>query len=103
MNNKDIAEVYKITPYGAPVIVWGGPYGNFGNYLRELKPGMRGSDVYQLQQLLAEQGYYKAVPDGIYGEYFKQVVHEYQKAVKLPITDTLTSTFYYRLGVFLMD
>jgi len=103
MKNEDVAELYKITPYGTQVIIYGGPYGNFGSYLRILKPGMRGSDVYEVQRLLKYKGYYKANPDGIYGDYMKNIVHKFQKENKLPISDTVSYSFYKKLGVILMD
>ncbi len=55
MKNKNVAELYKITPLGTPVIIWGGPFGNFGQGLRPIEPGMRGSDVYEVQKLLKEK------------------------------------------------
>lgn len=55
MKNKNVAELYKITSLGTPVIIWGGPFGNFGQGLRPIEPGMRGSDVYEVQKLLKEK------------------------------------------------
>ncbi|MCY6482836.1 L,D-transpeptidase family protein [Clostridium aestuarii] len=103
MRNNDVAELYKITKHGTKVIIWGGPYGNFGSYLRTLKPGMRGSDVYELQKMLRAKNYYKATPDGIYGDYLKNVVHKFQKDNKLKSTDTIGFSFYEKLGVKLID
>ncbi len=103
MRNNDIAEVYKLTPYGSTVIIWSGDYGNFGGYLRILKPGAIGADVYQLQMILKNKGYYKGTPNGIYGEYFKDVVHNFQKKNGLLVSDTIGSSFYSKLGIFLMD
>ncbi|WP_461205520.1 L,D-transpeptidase family protein [Clostridium sp. DL1XJH146] len=103
MWNKDVAELYKITKHGTKVIIWAGPFGNFGSYLRKLKPGMRGADVYELQRILKEKGYYNANPDGLYGDYFKQVVHKFKKDNSLPINDYVDWTFYEKLGVELID
>ena len=103
MRNEDVAELYKITPYGTPVIIWGGPYNNFGSYLRTLKPGMTGSDVYEIQKILRDKGYYKASPDGIYNDYLKNVINKYQKDHKIPISDSLSYKFYSELGVYLID
>nr|WP_326498357.1 L,D-transpeptidase family protein [Clostridium brassicae] len=103
MRNKDVEDLYKITPIGTKVIIWGGNYGNFGSYLRPIKPGMIGSDVYQIQKILRDKGYYKAAPDGIYGEYLKNVVHKFEKDNNLPISDTIGYNFYKKLGVELMD
>lgn len=103
MKNSDVAELYKIIPYNTAVIIWAGPYGNFGEFTRTLKPGMTGADVYELQLILKDKGYYKANADGIYGEYFKQVINKYQKDNNLPIADVINYHFYSKLGVYLMD
>ncbi|SHH24862.1 L,D-transpeptidase family protein [Clostridium grantii] len=103
MYNNDVAELYKITKHGTKVIIWGGPYGNFGSYFRTLKPGMRGSDIFELQEILKSKGYYKANADGIYGDYFKNVVHKFQKDNNMTITDTLGWNFYSKLGVDLIE
>lgn len=103
MYNKDVAELYKITKHGTKVIIWAGPYGNFGSYLRTIKPGMRGSDIYELQAILKEKGYYNANPDGLYGDYFKSAVHKFQKDNKLKVTDSIGWSFYEKLGVNLIE
>ncbi len=103
MRNSDVAELYKIIPCGTAVVIWGGPYGNFGDHLRILKPGMTGSDIYQLQIVLKEKGYYKTTPDGIYGDYFKSAVHQFEKQNGLPISDTVSYSFYSKLGINLID
>lgn len=103
MKNSEVAELYKFIPYGTTVIVWGGPYGNFGSHLRTLKPGMTGSDVYQLQFILQARGYYNSKPNGIYTDYFKSVVHKFQKDNSLPTSDTIGYSFYSKLGIKLVD
>ncbi|MFD3156078.1 L,D-transpeptidase family protein [Haloimpatiens sp. FM7330] len=103
MKNKDVAELYKITPHGTKVIIYGGPYGNFGEYLRPIRPGMRGSDVFEVQKLLKEKSYYKGNPDGIYGEGMKSIIHKFQKDNKISITNTINTSFYKKLGVELDD
>lgn len=103
MRNNDVAELYKITPIGTKVIVTGSPYTNFSSNQRLLKPGMRGSDVYELQVILKDKGYYKGNPDGIYGEGMKYYVHKFQKDNKLYVSDTINNNFYKKLGIKLMD
>lgn len=103
MNNKDVAELYSITKYGTTVIVYGGVYGNFGSYLRTVKPGMRGSDIYELQRIMKVKGYYNGNPDGIYGEGMRYFVHEFQKNNKLPVSDVIGNSFYKKLGVELVE
>lgn len=103
MRNEDVAALYKITPHGTPVIIWGGPFGNFGSYLRTIKPGDRGADVYELQKILSSKGYYRGNLDGIYGEGMKAIVHKYQKDNKLPINNDVNIRFYQALGVYVID
>ncbi|NEZ47591.1 hypothetical protein FDF74_10350 [Clostridium niameyense] len=103
MNNKDVIELYDIIPYGTTVIIWGGPFGNFGEYLRPIRPGMTGSDVYEVQRLLKQKGYYNGNPDGIYGENMRMIVHKFQKDNNLYICDTINSSFYKQLGVQLIE
>lgn len=103
MNNKDVTELYKIVPIGTKVIVTGVPYTNFNSELRMLRPGMRGTDVYELQQILKYKGYYKGNPDGVYGEGMKYYVHKFQKDNHLAVSDTIYTSFYNKLGLKLID
>lgn len=103
MRNNEVAELYKITPVGTRVIIWGGPYGNFGSSLRTVSPGFRGADVYELQKILKSKGYYTDNPDGIYGEGMKAAIHKYQKDNNLPLSNDVDIRFYNALGVYLID
>lgn len=103
MRNNDVAELYKITPIGTKVIICGSPYTNFSSNQRTLRPGMRGSDVYELQVILKANGYYNGKPDGIYGEGMKYYVHKFQKNNKLYVSDTINTNFYKKLGIKLID
>lgn len=103
MKNNDVAELYKITPIGTKVIISGSPYTNFSSNQRALRPGMCGSDVYELQAILKEKGYYNGKPDGIYGESMKYYVHKFQKDNKLYVSDTINNNFFKKLGIKLID
>ncbi|AYD39735.1 hypothetical protein D4Z93_04045 [Clostridium fermenticellae] len=103
MKNKEVRELYDYIPIGTTVIIYGGEYARFGQSLRILRPGMTGSDIYELQLILKEKDYYKAKPDGIYGDYFKLVVHEFQKKNGLQISDNVGNSFYSKLGIRLID
>ena len=59
MNNKDVAELYKIIPTGTKVTIVDGIYGAFGKGFRNLKSGMYGSDVMEIQKRLKELGFFK--------------------------------------------
>ena len=56
MNNDDVAELYNIIPVGTKVVIANGSYGDFGTGFRDLKSGMYGSDVLQIQKKLKELG-----------------------------------------------
>ena len=58
MNNKEVAELYKIVPIGTKVTIIDGVYGVFGKGLRNLKSGMYGSDVLEIQKKLKELGFF---------------------------------------------
>lgn len=58
MNNKDVKELYKIVPVGTKVVIIDGVYGPFGKGFRNLKSGMYGSDVMEIQKKLKELGYF---------------------------------------------
>ena len=58
MNNKDAKELYKIVPVGTKVVIIDGVYGSFGNGFRNLKSGMYGADVLEIQKKLKELGFF---------------------------------------------
>lgn len=103
MKNKDVSELYRMVSYGTKVIIYGGPYGSFGEYFRTIKPGFRGSDVYEVQRLLKEKGYFKGYVDGIYGESMKYSIHEFEKDNRLSISDNISYSFYKKLGIELTE
>lgn len=59
MNNEEVGELYKIIPIGTRVIIVDGVYGVFGKGLRNLKSGMYGSDVMEIQKRLKKLGFFK--------------------------------------------
>ena len=58
MENNDVAELYKTVPIGTKVVIVDGIYGAFGKGFRNLKSGMYGSDVMEIQKRLKELGYF---------------------------------------------
>ena len=58
MNNSEVAELYKILPIGTKVTIVDGVYGAFGKDLRNLKSGMYGSDVMEIQKKLKKLGFF---------------------------------------------
>ena len=58
MNNSEVAELYKIVPIGTKVTIIDGVYGAFGKGLRNLKSGMYGSDVLEIQKKLKKLGFF---------------------------------------------
>lgn len=63
MNNNDVAELYKIVPVGTKVVIVNGVYGDFGTGFRDLKSGMYGSDVMQIQKKLKKLGFFTGTPN----------------------------------------
>jgi len=103
MNNKDISELYALVSIGTKVIIDGGPFGPFGSGLRTLKPGDRGSDVYEVQKIMKKQGFYPLRVDGIYGEGMKKWVLEFRKSQNMYASHNIDMDFYKKLGVRLFE
>ena len=76
MDNNDVAELYKIIPIGTRVTIVDGVYGAFGRGFRDLKSGMYGADVMEIQKRLKELGFFSGNPNGKFGI-------ETEKAIKL--------------------
>lgn len=103
MNNKDIRELYSMVKIGTKVIIDGGPFGPFGNGLRTVKPGDRGSDIYEIQRIMKEQGYYPLYVDGIYGEGMKRWVLKFRKDHQMYPSHLIDMEFYNNLGIDLFE
>ncbi len=103
MFNKDAKELYSLVSYGTTVVITGGPYGPFGNNLRIIKPGYRGSDVYEIQRIMKEKGYYPGYVDGIYGEGMKSYVIKFRKDNNLSVSHNIDASFYKVLGIGLFE
>ncbi|MGY0374927.1 L,D-transpeptidase family protein [Clostridium sp. JNZ J1-5] len=99
MLNKDVEDLYKYVDYGTIVVIYGGPYGPFGSRFRTLIPGDTGSDVYEVQRLLKDKGYYKGYLDGIYGEGMKECIVKFKKDNKLTNSHDIDYEFYRALGI----
>ena len=63
MKNEEVEEIYKIIPYGTKVTITNGPYGSFGSGFRNLKSGMYGADVLEIQKLLKQLGFFNSTPN----------------------------------------
>ncbi len=103
MYNKDVAELYKIVPHGTPVIIADGPYGDFGNGFRHLKPGMFGADVMRIQKRLAELGYFSGYANGMYQSSLISAANKFQKANGIMQTNIITPQMQEKLGFILME
>jgi hypothetical protein len=96
MFNKDVEELYNLVDCGTTVTIYGGYYGSF---FRNLAPGDRGADVYEVQIKLKLKGYYQGKLDGIYGENMKKEVIKFRDDNKLSKTHFIDQEFYNALGV----
>ncbi len=77
MENNDVAELYSIVPVGTKVTIMDGPYGSFGNGFRELKSGMYGADVFEIQKRLKKLGFFNDEPNGKFGVKTEEAIKEY--------------------------
>lgn len=103
MRNKDIGELYPMVKIGTKVVIHNGPFGPFGKGLRTIKPGDRGSDVYEIQKHMKEKGYYPLRVDGVYGEGMKQWVLKFRKAHQLHSSHYIDQSFYNKLEIELFE
>jgi hypothetical protein len=103
MRNEDVEELYKFVKIGTPVVIWGGPFGAFGNGFRTIAPGDTGADVYEVQRTMKEKGYYPMNVDGIYGEGMKSYVLKFRKDHKLRNSHDIDGEFYKALGIELFE
>ena len=58
MENNEVEELYNIVSIGTHVTRIDGIYGPFGKGFRNLKSGMYGSDVMEIQKKLKELGFF---------------------------------------------
>lgn len=79
MNNAEVAELYKIIPIGTKVTIVDGIYGPFGKGFRNLKSGMYGSDVMEIQKKLKSLGFFNGNPNGKFGSETEEAVKQYCK------------------------
>lgn len=103
MRNTDVEEVYEQVNIGSIVIITNGLYGPFGYGFRNIKPGDRGSDVFEVQKRLLKFGFYEGPLDGIYGEVMKKGWISFLKARDIELTDKLNPEILEQLGIILMD
>ncbi len=99
MFNKDVEELYDKVGYGTTVILYGGPYCMMNNKTRTLVPGNTGADVYNVQKILKDRGYYNFNLDGRYGESLKQAVIKFKKDNRLYPSYNIDTNLYKLLNM----
>lgn len=103
MNNNEVAELYKIIPHGTKVTIVDGSYGDFGKGFRDLKSGMYGSDVKQIQKRLKELGFFKGNPNGKFGAETESAVQAYCKANGIYVRKIIDVELQKHMGFYLME
>ena len=103
MRNSDVEDLYDKVSKNTPVVIVNGEFGPFGQGFRTLKPGDRGSDVFEVQKRLSKLGFYSSTIDGIYGEGMKKGLIDFIKDRNIPLTDKIDHSIYEELGIILMD
>lgn len=97
MFNKDVEDLYNRVRVGTTVVIYGGPYGLYSNHFRNLIPGDRGADVFEVQRRLRDKGYYLGKLDGVYGDGMKAQVIRFRKDNKLTLTHNIDKELYEKL------
>lgn len=100
MFNHNAKELFYLVDYDTQVIIYSGPSWLFSNYARDIKPGDRGSDVYEVQRRLQALGYFKEIPTGIYDYSLEVAVEKYSKNNSLPPTLIIDKNFLNSIGIF---
>lgn len=103
MNNNDVAELYKVVPVGTKVVIVDGPYGNFGKGFRDLKSGMYGSDVMQIQKRLKKLGFFTETPNGKFGLETEKALQKYCKVNGLYVRKIIDVELQKHMGFYLME
>ena len=103
MKNEEVAELYKLVPIGTKVIIRDGPYGEFGKGLRDLKSGMYGSDVLEIQKTLKEMGLFSSVPNGKFGAETEKAILKYCEKNGLYKRKTIDIELQKHMGFILME
>lgn len=98
MNNEEVAELYKIIHIGTKVTIVDGVYGAFGKGLRNLKSGMYGSDVMEIQKKLKELGFLKGNVNGKFGAETEKAVQKYCKENGLYSRKTIDKDLQIHMG-----
>ena len=98
MDNNDVAELYKIIPIGTRVTIVDGVYGVFGRGFRDLKSGMYGADVMEIQKKLKELGFFSGNPNGKFGIETEKAVQKYCKANKLYLRKVIDIELQKQMG-----
>lgn len=95
----DAEKLYAMTGWGTKVVIDGGPYGAFGQGMRTLIPGSRGSDVKEMQLRLISHGFLYGWPDGVFGENTKKAVVAARAHFGLPSGDAADGALLRKLGI----
>jgi len=103
MKNSEVAELYKIIPVGTKVTIVDGPYGEFGKGFRNLKSGMYGSDVLEIQKKLKNLGFLDGMPNGKFGAATERAVQKYCKENGLYVRKTIDIELQKQMGFKLFE
>ena len=103
MYNRDVEQLYKLTPNYTRVVIENGPYGLLGWSLPILRRDSRGSQVLAAQRQLTRLGYYDGAMDGIYGRGMTEAVKRFKEDHGLPEEDVIDGATWDAMGVILFD
>lgn len=103
MENSEVAELYKIIQIGTKVTIVDGPYGAFGKGFRDLKSGMYGSDVLEIQKRLKELGFFAGTANGKFGSATEEAIKKYCKANNIYIRKTIDIELQKHMGFELIE
>lgn len=99
MYNEHIKEVFYAVNYDTEVIIYGGANWLFTQYVRDIKPNDKGTDVLCVQKMLKNLGYYNGVLDGIYNYPLELSVKKYKSEHNLKVDSIIDKKFLDSIGL----
>lgn len=94
MHNRDVEELYSLVPVGTPVVIVGNPFNYREPPFRVLRRDFCGSDVMEVQRLLARLGLFQGRIDGVWRWDMEDSVYKFRQKHGLPRDNAVDDAVY---------
>ncbi|ATY84689.1 hypothetical protein CVV65_06890 [Kyrpidia spormannii] len=95
MRNRDVEELYEMIRVGTPVRIVGDPL----QYMRRLKDGDIGTDVWLVQDRLLRLGFYRGPCNGRFSLSTQAALKAFERSQHLPVDGVVSVRDYHALGL----